>query len=88
VISLSGKHYMATNQFTTRKNSERNAKTESEILIVVPCLLVCPGIDTRDIEKIRKECLYWQLVTKRSGLDSQSVGLGWEVSIIFRHIIF
>jgi len=41
----------------TRKNSERNVKMESEMLILVPWLLVFAGIDTRDIEKIRKGCL-------------------------------
>jgi hypothetical protein len=88
VKSLNGKHYTATSQFMTRKNPERNGKTESEFLILVPWLLVCAGIGTRDTEKIRKNCLYWQLVTKCSGLDSQSVGVSGEASIISRHIIF
>jgi hypothetical protein len=74
-----------------QKNSERNAKTESEMLILIPWLLVCAGIDTRDIKEIRKDCLYWKLVTKCSGLDSQSAGVGvvgGKASIISRRIIF
>ena len=58
------------------KNPESNAKTESEMLILVHWLLVCAGIDTRDTEEIRKECLYWHLVKKSSGLRSQSAGAG------------
>jgi hypothetical protein len=41
-------------------------------------------------KKIRKGYLYWKLVTKCSGLDSQSMEGGWwgKASIISRHIIF